>query len=88
LGPYFFVGCHRMSENSGVGLHRFHCTFKNPPKSVKHNINILNIKISYRNIQDLQKVVSVLPNIKNEVSSAELCTYFECGNLRKPYSSL
>ena len=23
LGPYTFVGCHRMSENSGV---RFHCT--------------------------------------------------------------
>ena len=21
LGPYFFVRCHRMSENSGVGLH-------------------------------------------------------------------
>jgi hypothetical protein len=19
------VGCHRMSENSGVGLHKFHC---------------------------------------------------------------
>ena len=27
LGPYIFVGCHRMSENSGVGLHKFHCTF-------------------------------------------------------------
>ena len=23
LGPYIFVGCHRMSENSGVGLHKF-----------------------------------------------------------------
>jgi hypothetical protein len=26
FGPYIFVGCHRMSENSGVGLHKFHCT--------------------------------------------------------------
>ena len=25
LGPYIFVGCHRMSENSGVGLHKFYC---------------------------------------------------------------
>ena len=25
LGSYIFVGCHRMSENSGVRLHRFHC---------------------------------------------------------------
>jgi hypothetical protein len=25
LGPYIFVGCHRMSDNSGVGLHKFHC---------------------------------------------------------------
>jgi hypothetical protein len=25
LGPYIFAGCHRMSENSGVGLHKFHC---------------------------------------------------------------
>jgi len=24
LGPYIFVGCHRMSENSAVGLHKFH----------------------------------------------------------------
>jgi hypothetical protein len=24
LGPYIFVGCHRMSENSGGG---FHCTY-------------------------------------------------------------
>jgi hypothetical protein len=23
LGSYIFVGCHRMSENSGVGLHKF-----------------------------------------------------------------
>ena len=23
LGPYMFVCCHRMSENSGVGLHKF-----------------------------------------------------------------
>ena len=28
LGPYIFVGCHRMSENSGVGLHKFHCNYK------------------------------------------------------------
>ena len=26
LGPLIFVRCHRMSENSGVGLHKFHCT--------------------------------------------------------------
>jgi hypothetical protein len=26
LGPYIFVVCQRMSENSGVGLHKFHCT--------------------------------------------------------------
>lgn len=26
LGASIFVGCHMMSENSGVGLHRFHCT--------------------------------------------------------------
>jgi hypothetical protein len=25
LGLSIFVGCHRMSENSGVGLHKFHC---------------------------------------------------------------
>ena len=25
LGSYIFVGCHRMLENSGVGLNRFHC---------------------------------------------------------------
>ena len=25
LGPYIFVGCHRMLENSGVGLHKFYC---------------------------------------------------------------
>jgi hypothetical protein len=25
LGPYIFVGCHMMSENSGVGLRKFHC---------------------------------------------------------------
>jgi len=25
LGPYIFVGCHRISENSGVRLHKFHC---------------------------------------------------------------
>jgi len=27
LEPYIFVGCHRMSENVGVGLHKFHCIF-------------------------------------------------------------
>ena len=27
LGPKFFVGCHRISENSGDGLHMFHCIF-------------------------------------------------------------
>ena len=27
LGPLFFVGCHRMLENSGVGLHKVHCIF-------------------------------------------------------------
>ena len=25
IGPYIFVVCHRMLENSGVGLHRLHC---------------------------------------------------------------
>ena len=25
LRPYIFVGCHMMSENSGVGLRMFHC---------------------------------------------------------------
>jgi hypothetical protein len=25
LGPLFFGGCHRMSENLGVRLHKFHC---------------------------------------------------------------
>jgi len=25
LGPYIFVRCHRMSENAGCGLHKFHC---------------------------------------------------------------
>jgi len=25
LGPQIVVGCHRMSENSGVRLHKFHC---------------------------------------------------------------
>ena len=28
LGSYIFVGCHRMSENSGVGLHRSYCIVK------------------------------------------------------------
>jgi len=27
LGLYIFVGCHRMSENLGVKLHKFRCTF-------------------------------------------------------------
>ena len=27
FGLYTFVGCHRMSENSGVGLHKFYCIF-------------------------------------------------------------
>jgi hypothetical protein len=27
LGPEFLVGSHRMSENSGVGTHRFHCIY-------------------------------------------------------------
>ena len=26
LGPSFSVGCHRMSENTDVGLHKFQCT--------------------------------------------------------------
>jgi hypothetical protein len=26
LGPSIFVGCHRRLENSGVRLHKFHCT--------------------------------------------------------------
>ena len=25
LGPEILVGSHKMSENSGVGSHRFHC---------------------------------------------------------------
>ena len=25
LGPYIFVGCHMMSQNSGVGLRKFYC---------------------------------------------------------------
>jgi hypothetical protein len=25
LEPEMFVGCHRMSEHSGIGLHMFHC---------------------------------------------------------------
>ena len=25
LGPYIFVRCHRMLENSGVGLYKFYC---------------------------------------------------------------
>ena len=28
LVPEFLVGSHRMSENSGVGTHRFHCINK------------------------------------------------------------
>jgi hypothetical protein len=28
LGPSIFVRCHRMSGNSGVGLHKFHCIFE------------------------------------------------------------
>ena len=28
LEPSIFVGCDRMSENSGVGLHKFHCICK------------------------------------------------------------
>ena len=27
LGPCIFVGCHRMSEKSGVELYMFHCIF-------------------------------------------------------------
>jgi hypothetical protein len=27
LGPWGFVGCHKMSENSGVGLYRFYCIY-------------------------------------------------------------
>jgi len=26
LGPLIFVGCHRMSKNSGVRLHKFLCS--------------------------------------------------------------
>jgi len=26
LEPLILVGCHRMSENSGVGLHKFLCS--------------------------------------------------------------
>ena len=28
LEPYIFVGCHRMSENSDFGLHKFYCIIK------------------------------------------------------------
>jgi hypothetical protein len=31
LWPKIFVGCHRRSENSRVGLHKFHCTTKLSP---------------------------------------------------------
>jgi len=27
LRPYIFFGCHRMLENSGVGLHKFNCIY-------------------------------------------------------------
>ena len=27
LGPSIFPGCHRMLQNSGVGLHKFHCIY-------------------------------------------------------------
>ena len=30
LGPYIFVGCNRMLENSGVGWHKFHCIKQTP----------------------------------------------------------
>ena len=33
LGPYIFVGYHMMSENSGVGLHKFHCNSLWPSNS-------------------------------------------------------
>ena len=32
VGPKIFVGSHRMSENSGVGLHKFHCITNCPPQ--------------------------------------------------------
>ena len=35
LGPCMFVGCHRMSENSGVGLHKFYCIGKNVPEFIQ-----------------------------------------------------
>jgi hypothetical protein len=28
LEPYIVVGCHRMSENSDFGLHKFNCIIK------------------------------------------------------------
>jgi hypothetical protein len=45
LGLYIFVGCHRMSDNSGVGLHKFHCMLKSD--DFCQRIWLLETKLSY-----------------------------------------
>ena len=41
LGPEFLVGSHRMSENSGVGTHRFNCSNRENIYTHKHNKYII-----------------------------------------------
>jgi hypothetical protein len=43
LGPYIFVRCHRMLENSGVGLLKFHCIIT----GVKDFINLEEMIMVY-----------------------------------------
>ena len=48
LGPYIFVGCHRMWENSGVRLHKFHCiTYFEGKRNLSLDYNLLHPMSKY-----------------------------------------
>ena len=56
FGLLIFVGCHRMSKNSGIGLHKFYCN--NKQLCALHiNICSLYVAIYYNYCEDTHQTI-------------------------------
>ena len=82
LGPYIFVWCHRMSENSGVGLHKFHCIYKSHIiyiirwNILKHTLISSTNKTDSHNITEI--LLKVALNIINQTILKHTFYFFWC----------
>jgi len=66
MGPYIFVGRHRMLKNSDAGLHKFHCIVYSYPLTIQNRCILIYSLSATGRLRYLST-----PNLKAQVSTRE-----------------